>query len=416
MQKILDGDLAGFAVPDILSLLNMGQRTGVLVLERSDEESKLFVREGRPVFAVASRSDLRLGSMLVRMGRVKAEELEKLLTRQQAGLRLGEVLLTEKVLSEAELASFLKVQVSEVIFDTFTWKQGAFMFYDHVPPPSSVVTLEMDLQNLVMEGVRRIDERVRIEEALPDHGMAVEAVVNADRVKHSVTFTPEEWQVFFLIDGRRTIDEICRLAGNPDELATLRILYRLLAAKFVALVPPPKEEEVPETSQEPAPVLTGDKSLTQAFIDGKPLTPTAGVTPYSIEFQTSLPKRPEDDTKEIVTPKAVEYQQSAKQQEMSRLVLVKDGTEASFPLVKDTYTLGRHKNNDIVINDPKVSSFHARIDRTPGGGYQIVDLKSRNGCRVNGKKVESHTLMTGDEVLLGPAKLTYKVDYAAPVS
>ena len=36
MQKILEGDLVGFAVPDILSLLSMGQRTGVLVLERTD--------------------------------------------------------------------------------------------------------------------------------------------------------------------------------------------------------------------------------------------------------------------------------------------------------------------------------------------------------------------------------------------
>jgi hypothetical protein len=412
MQKILDGDLAGFAVPDLLTLLHMGQRTGVLVLERSDEESKLFVREGRPVFAVASRSDLRLGSMLVRMGRVNPDELDRILTRQQKGpQRLGEMLLSEKILSEEELASFLKVQVSEVIFDTFTWRQGSFIFYSHVPPPSSVVTLEMDLQNLVMEGVRRIDERGRIEEALPDRGMAVEAVVNADRVKHSVTFTPEEWQVFFLIDGRRTIDEICRLVGNPDELATLRVLYRLLAAKFVALVAPPKE---PETAEEVAPPAA-DKNLTQAFIDGKPLTPAGGITPVSIEFQTALPRRPEDDTKEIVTPKAIEYQQGAKKHEVSRLVLLKDGAEASFPLIKDTYTLGRHKNNDIVINDPKVSSFHARIDRTPEG-FQVVDLKSRNGCRVNGKKIETQLLKTGDEVLLGPAKLTYKVDYAALVT
>ena len=97
-----------------------------------------------------------------------------------------------------------------------------------------------------------------------------------------MTFTPEEWQVFFLIDGRRTVDEICRLVGNPDELATLRVLYRLLAAKFVALIAPPKEE--PEAPAAPA----GDKNLTQAFIDGKPLTPTGGVTPYSIEFQTAL--------------------------------------------------------------------------------------------------------------------------------
>jgi hypothetical protein len=409
MQKILEGDLGGFAVPDILSFLNMGQRTGVLVLERSDEESKLFVRTGRPVFAVATRGDLRLGSMLVRMGRLKDADLERILARQSGGVqKLGELLLSEKILGEEELASFLKVQVSEVIFDTFTWGQGTFTFFDRVPPPAAVVTLEMDLQNLLMEGVRRIDERERLDEFFPDRTLAVEAIANPERVKHSVTLTPEEWQVFFLIDGRRSIDEICRAVGNPDELLTLRVLYRLVAAKFVALVPPPAADANVPMPPPPG----GDKVGTQAFVDGKPVAPTPAA-PYSVEFQ-STPRRQEDDTREIVTRKAVGYQEGAKQIEVSRLVLVKDGKEASFPLTKDSYTLGRHKNNDIMINDPKVSSFHARIDRTPGG-FQLVDLKSRNGCFVNQKKIETQILKTGDEVRLGPAKLTYRVDYVASV-
>jgi hypothetical protein len=262
-----------------------------------------------------------------------------------------------------------------------------------------------------MEGVRRIDERGRIEELFPDREMSIEAVVNADRVKHSATFTPEEWQVFFLIDGRRTIDEICRLSGNPDELSTLRVLYRLVMAKFAAVIAVPNPAPAEEAAPAAAPA---DKLPTQTFLDGGKPMPTTPPVPYSIEFQTSLPRRPEDDTKEIVTPKAVEYQQGAKQLEVSRLVLVMAGQEASFPLAKDAYTIGRHKNNDIVINDPKVSSFHARIDRTPDG-FKLVDLKSRNGCWINGKKIEAALLKTGDEVRLGPAKLTYKVDYAAPV-
>jgi pSer/pThr/pTyr-binding forkhead associated (FHA) protein len=175
----------------------------------------------------------------------------------------------------------------------------------------------------------------------------------------------------------------------------------------VALVPPPPTDTNLPSMPPP------EKAATQAFVDGKPLVTTPPV-PYSVEFQSS-PRRPEDDTREIVTPKAVEYQQGAKQIEVSRLVLVKDGKEASFPLTKDSYTLGRHKNNDIVISDPKVSSFHARIDRTTTG-FQLVDLKSRNGCYVNAKKIETQILKTGDEVRLGPAKLTYRVDYVAPVA
>jgi hypothetical protein len=418
MDKVLDGDLARFSVPDVLTLLGMGQRTGVLVLERAGgdrfpgdgppaatapdyEETKLFIRDGRPVFAVATRDDLRLGNMLVRMGRLAQADLDRILGRQQGGMqRLGEVLQTEKVVSEAELGSFLKVQVSEVIFDTFSWRVGSFTFYDNVQPPNAVVTLEMDLQNLIIEGVRRLDERVRLEEVFPDRQMSVEVLANPERVKHSVTLIPEEWQVFFLVDGQRTISEICRLVGNPDELFTLRVLNRLLVAKFVALVAQREGEAAPPTSYAKAPAPEDKGQGTQ----------------FSVEFRQAPPKRSvEDDTHEIVSPKAIGYQAGAQQVTVSRLILVKDGKESSFPLTKDSYTIGRHKNNDIVISNPKVSSFHARIDRGTNG-FMLVDLKSRNGSWVNGKKIENELLKTGDEVRLGPAKLTYKVDYQSPVA
>lgn len=417
MEKVLSGDLERFAVPDVLTLLNMGKRTGVLALERDSdrepvapgdggpngyEETKLFVREGRPVFATATRDDLRLGALLVKTDRVKKADLERMIDRQQGGQqRLGEMLLAEKILTEAELASFLKVQVSEVIFDTFGWRAGTFTFYDNVPPPTAVVTLEMDLQNLIMEGVRRIDERGRLEEIFPDREMAVEVVTNPERVRQIVPFTPEEWQVFFLVDGRRTIAEICRLAGNPDELLTLRILHRLMVAKFVSLVRPAADAEE-------APPPTSFQSMPS------PAEIKAAAAQFSVEFQPR-PKKVEDDTHEIVSPKAVGYQQGAKTLTISRLVLIKDGQETSFPLTKDSYTIGRSANNDIVISNPKVSSFHARIDRTPNG-FVLVDLKSRNGSWVNSKRIESQDLKTGDEVRLGPAKLTYKVDYKTPVT
>ena len=99
---------------------------------------------------------------------------------------------------------------------------------------------------------------------------------------------------------------------------------------------------------------------------------------------------------------------------MSRLVLVTDAAESSFPLIRDSYTLGRHRNNDIVVADAKVSSFHARIDRT-SEGFVLVDLKSRNGCWVNGKRAENTLLATGDEIRVGAARVIYKVDYTSSV-
>jgi hypothetical protein len=240
--------------------------------------------------------------------------------------------------------------------------------------------------------------------------MSVEAVTNPERVKHSVTMTPDEWKVYFLVDGRRSLSEICRLAGNADELATLQILHHLVKAKLLAVVNPPEDET-------PVPGALPGGISTSKFQDGKAVTAPAA-SGVSVQFQdggTRPPKAEGDDTKEIVSPKAGPYMSNRKQVVSSRLVLVTAEGETSFPLTRDAYTIGRHRNNDIVISDPKVSSFHARIDRSPEG-YVIVDLKSRNGSYINGKRIETGLLKTGDEVRMGTARLAYKVDYTGPAS
>ncbi len=403
MERILEGNLDRFEVPDLLTFLNMGRRTGVLVLERDSQESKLFLREGRPVFATSTRDSLRLGAVLVRMGKVPAPAMQKALERQSGGFRLGQILLAQRLLTEEELASYLKVQTSEVIFDTFDWRAGLFNFYDKVPPPATAITLEMDLQNLIMEGVRRLDERGRLADVFPDLTMTVEALVNPERVKQSVTLTQEEWQVFFLVDGRRSLNEICRLVGNPDELATLQILFHLLQAKFVA-VRPPLAEAGTGAAEAAAPAPVEGTSLLK---DNPP------PLPVEVEFnQAFLARKLDDDTKEVVNRKAVQYMGASNKVVVSRLTMMKDGHETSVPLTRDAHTLGRHRNNDIVISDPKVSSFHARIDKTLDG-YQIVDLKSRNGTYVNGRRVETSRLKAGDEIRVGTARLVYKIDYSS---
>jgi pSer/pThr/pTyr-binding forkhead associated (FHA) protein len=38
----------------------------------------------------------------------------------------------------------------------------------------------------------------------------------------------------------------------------------------------------------------------------------------------------------------------------------------------------------------------------------VVDLKSRNGSYINGRRVETGPLRNGDEVRMGPARLVYR--------
>ena len=68
------------------------------------------------------------------------------------------------------------------------------------------------------------------------------------------------------------------------------------------------------------------------------------------------------------------------------------------------YRIGRAADNDIVVNDRRVSSYHARL-QGDGDGFTIHDLNSRNGTEVNGKRARKVKLSEGDTVTVGRTSL-----------
>ena len=398
VQASFEGQVQRVETPDLLTFVNLGRRTGLLEMERPDQSTRIFFLQGDPVFANSTRDGLRLGDLLRRVGKVSPRDLERCASRQRgAGDRIGQALVAERLLTEDELRSFLKIQVSEVIFDTFTWGEGTFAFYDDVTHPPNATTIDMNLQNLLMEGVRRLDERDRLADAFPDHDVLVESLANPEWVKDKMSLTPEEWSVLFLVDGRRSLEEICLLAGNPDELATLEILNRLRGVKLIGIVAPqPRTEAAMDVGASTA-------FRTEAHPRGPETQPASEVVASAPE----PPLRPlrTDDSVSIVSPMAIQY--AADQAPSARLVLEGVAPPSSYPLQRDTYTLGRGPKNDIVLNDPNVSTFHARIERG-AAGFTLVDLRSTNGTALNRERLEGPVLLRPNDLLnLGPVQLRY---------
>jgi hypothetical protein len=73
-------------------------------------------------------------------------------------------------------------------------------------------------------------------------------------------------------------------------------------------------------------------------------------------------------------------------------------------------TLGRSRGCDIVLDDPNVSRRHAEV-RPRGGSWVLVDLRSTNGSRINGRDIEgSEVVRPGDEIELGSTRLTFGLE------
>jgi len=73
-------------------------------------------------------------------------------------------------------------------------------------------------------------------------------------------------------------------------------------------------------------------------------------------------------------------------------------------------TLGRSKEADCVLRDPNVSRRHAELRRSDTGDWQIADLGSTNGIKVNGRRVSSSRLSPGDEVTIGTTSFVFDLE------
>ncbi len=75
-----------------------------------------------------------------------------------------------------------------------------------------------------------------------------------------------------------------------------------------------------------------------------------------------------------------------------------------------TAALGRSRECDCVFDDQNVSRRHAELRRNSSGDWQVVDLGSTNGVKVNGRRVETSRLAPGDEVSLGTVSFTFDLE------
>ena len=83
------------------------------------------------------------------------------------------------------------------------------------------------------------------------------------------------------------------------------------------------------------------------------------------------------------------------------------GSSQTYPLNRELIHIGRHTANDIVVNDRRVSRYHAEI-RYERGQFVIYDLGSLNGISVNGALTRQATLRNGDVLAFGDYSFVFE--------
>jgi Domain of unknown function (DUF4388) len=259
----LEGTIKDFGLPDIFQLIGLQRKTGMLTLQSDKEEVTVAFESGMVVMADSSAKRLedRLGHVLVKQGKLSAQRLEEALQTQKATLqRLGHILVTSNAITAKDLREALSIQVSQIVFKVFRWRDGQYLF-----DPSDSVDYDRDnfspmsADFILMEGIRMVDEWPIIEKKIPSMDIVFRPVVDPTLIEvggeedggselsfaglgdskrstsasSKIRLSPNEEAIFRRVDGTRTVQNIIDSTGQA-EFETCRTLFDLLNRNLIS--------------------------------------------------------------------------------------------------------------------------------------------------------------------------------------
>jgi tetratricopeptide (TPR) repeat protein len=228
----IKGSLKEASLPDVIQLLYLGRRTGCLALADQHNFGTIYLDEGQIVYAsIVNRRD-RLGDLLIRNGRISAEQLQKAIATQDDDRqhKLGEILVTQGILSRAELEEYMRLQIEEAVYYLFTWTSGTFNFEAGVRPEREDFLVRISPEALLLEGARRVDEWSLIEKKIPSFDLIFS--VDQQHISQSApTLSAEQQRLLPLLDGSRDVRQLLE-ETSLGEFEVGKALYGLITAGF----------------------------------------------------------------------------------------------------------------------------------------------------------------------------------------
>ncbi|MEO0288187.1 MAG: DUF4388 domain-containing protein [candidate division WOR-3 bacterium] len=226
------GNLQEASLPDIIQLLSLGRKTGVLSVSDKKNFGDIFFKDGKIVYCSIVNREERIGNLLLKSNDITKEQLEKALEYQEeikSKKRLGDILVEMNFVSKEVLEKRIKQQITDSIFTLLTWKTGFFNFEPNIEPVSETITVEIEADDVLLEEARKIDEWSIIEKELPSEKTVLvkTGIKKEEDIDNEITR-----YVFSLVDGFRTVKEIFEIS-TAGKYETGKELYTLLKLGYI---------------------------------------------------------------------------------------------------------------------------------------------------------------------------------------
>jgi hypothetical protein len=168
VAMLLEGSIRRFDLASVLQFLAQNAATGVLEVRDFEEYGFIYLVGGSVEGISLPISDEKLGTRLVKAGCLSEQQLAEALIEDSALTHdekkfkpLGQRLIEKGLTSEARVREVMGRQTLDQVFELAHWRNGVFVYDEPEQMPHFQVAIQGDVQELLLDAYRRIDEGER---------------------------------------------------------------------------------------------------------------------------------------------------------------------------------------------------------------------------------------------------------------
>jgi hypothetical protein len=238
----LSGRLNTMDLPEVLQWVTIGRKTGSLSFVKDKTKVHIFLKEGKIISSSSNDPTKQLGQFLLFQGKVTEPQLKRAFEiHLQSRVMLGRILVQENLISQEEVEKALVTRTEEVIYDLFLWEDGYFHFSNCEFNSDELILINVDINSLLFEGIRRKDEWARIREVFPNNDVVL--ILRSDVDLKTLSLTPLQKKLLYLLTLKKPLSDIILELHGSDFLVCFELfhLYEKDIIEIQVTAPPPPE-------------------------------------------------------------------------------------------------------------------------------------------------------------------------------
>ncbi len=250
----LQGNLRDFSTTQLLNLISLSGRSGTLKIFEGlptgekdamqnekmapgKELARVAFRTGKLVHAGLAGQIGDLVAVLNKTGKLTDQQAQIIRERAKntSDKALAVRLIGANYVTKNDIVTSIQQYILDIVYNLMTWNREPFRFEENESPSDEAILVPIDLENVIIEGSRRLREIDEISKHIDNLDMCLKFPDDPKKKFVGIHLSVEEWRVVSFVNPKNTIRAIAR-ANNMSDMEIRRVVYGLYQAGLVELV------------------------------------------------------------------------------------------------------------------------------------------------------------------------------------